>query len=83
MPSPARTTAHRPRQGSRENAIEHSSFWARPSHQLLERLDTTVGGPARRQVAIVLSLVLALSSADTAAVGSTSTQLQHSLGIGR
>jgi MFS family permease len=50
---------------------------------LLERLDTSVGGPARRRVAIVLSLVLALSSADTSAVGSTSAQLQQSLGIGK
>jgi MFS family permease len=50
---------------------------------LLERLDTAVGGPARRQVAVVLSLVLALSSADTSAVGSTSAQLQQSLGIGK
>jgi MFS family permease len=60
---------------------EPGGFWSRRSHRLLEQLDTAVGGPARRQVAIVLSLVLALSSADTAAVGSTSAQLQHSLGI--
>lgn len=54
-----------------------------PFEALLERIDASVGGPARRQVAIVLSLVLALSSADTSAVGSTSAQLQHSLGIDR
>ena len=78
MPSEARTDR---RHGSSDPGTEPDGFWSRQRHRVLERLDTAVGGPARRQVAVVLSLVLALSSADTSAVGSTSAQLQQSLGI--
>ncbi|MGI8491705.1 MAG: MFS transporter [Acidimicrobiales bacterium] len=45
------------------------------------RLETTFGGPARTRVIVVLACVLALSSADTATVGASATQLRAALHI--
>lgn len=47
------------------------------------RIDHTVGGPARRRVILVLALVLALDSADKATVGTSATQLEAALGVGK
>lgn len=48
-----------------------------------ERVDRVVGGPARRHVILVLALVLALDSADKATVGTSATQLEAALHIGK
>ena len=45
------------------------------------RLEVTLGGPARTRVIVVLACVLALSSADTATVGASATQLRAALHI--
>lgn len=49
---------------------------------LTERLDRTLGGPARRRLIILLALVLALDAADKATLGAVAAELQHALGIG-
>lgn len=49
---------------------------------VLHRIDDATGGPARRYVITVFAAVLALDSADKAAVGASATQLQHGLHIG-
>jgi MFS family permease len=46
-------------------------------------LDRLLGGADRRRVVVVLACVLALDSADKATVGTSATQLQQSLGIGK
>ncbi|HET6876503.1 MAG TPA: MFS transporter [Jatrophihabitans sp.] len=48
-----------------------------------DRVDRVVGGPARRHVILVLALVLALDSADKATVGTSATQLEAALHIGK
>ncbi len=45
------------------------------------RLEVTLGGPARTRVIVLLACVLALSSADTATVGASATQLRSALRI--
>jgi MFS family permease len=45
------------------------------------RLEQLFGGPARTRVIVVLACVLALSSADTATVGASATQLRAALHI--
>ena len=45
------------------------------------RLEVTLGGPERTRVIVVLACVLALSSADTATVGASATQLRAALHI--
>jgi MFS family permease len=44
-------------------------------------LESTLGGPARTQVIVLLALVLALSSADTSTVGASATELRQALHI--
>jgi MFS family permease len=44
-------------------------------------LESTFGGPARARVIVLLALVLALSSADTATVGASATELRKALHI--
>jgi MFS family permease len=44
-------------------------------------LESTFGGPARTRVIVLLALVLALSSADTATVGASATELRQALHI--
>ena len=53
------------------------------AHGGLARLDRLLGGPARRHVILVLACVLGLDSADKATVGTSATQLQAALGIGK
>ncbi|MDQ2754500.1 MAG: MFS transporter [Actinomycetota bacterium] len=53
----------------------------RLARQTRRRLVVTFGGPARAQVITVLAGVLALSSADTATVGASATQLRAALHI--
>jgi predicted MFS family arabinose efflux permease len=50
---------------------------------LRARLDREVGGAPRRRVIVTFAAVLALDSADKATVGTSATQLQDALGIGR
>ncbi|MBO0713157.1 MAG: MFS transporter [Acidimicrobiales bacterium] len=45
------------------------------------RLEQLFGGPARTRVIVILACVLALSSADTATVGASATQLRAALHI--
>lgn len=45
------------------------------------RLEEAFGGPKRTRVIVLLAGVLALSSADTATVGASATQLRHALHI--
>lgn len=45
------------------------------------RVDSAVGGPARRQVVVLLGLVLGLDAADKATLGAVAAELQGSLGI--
>ncbi len=45
------------------------------------RLEVTLGGRSRTRVIVLLACVLALSSADTATVGASATQLRAALGI--
>lgn len=47
-----------------------------------DALTERLGGPARRTVVLFLGLVLALSAADSSAVGAIAVQLQPALGIG-
>jgi predicted MFS family arabinose efflux permease len=47
------------------------------------RLDDLVGGADRRRVVVALASVLALDSADKATIGTSATQLQAGLGIGK
>jgi MFS family permease len=47
------------------------------------KLDGVLGGRARRRVIVALAAVLALDSADKATVGTSATQLQHGLDIGK
>lgn len=49
--------------------------------RLLHRLDAVVSGPANRWKTVPLAAVLALQTADSAAVGADATALQHGLGI--
>lgn len=51
-------------------------------HPATTRLDSLVGGPARRRVIVVLACVLALDSADKATIGTNATQLEQGLHIG-
>jgi predicted MFS family arabinose efflux permease len=44
-------------------------------------LTSTLGGPERTRVILVLASILALSSADTSTVGASATRLRSSLGI--
>lgn len=44
-------------------------------------LETIFGGPARTRVIVLFGCVLAMSSADTATVGASATQLRHALAI--
>jgi MFS family permease len=53
----------------------------RATRGTVDRLDRAVGGPARRQVVVVLALVLALDSADQATVGASATQLRRAFGL--
>jgi MFS family permease len=53
-----------------------------PTSQVAERIDSVVGGPARRQAVAVLGAVLAIDGADKAAVGGSAADLERSLGIG-
>lgn len=46
------------------------------------RLDRALGGPARRRLVVLLSLVLALDAADKATLGAVAAELQRSLDIG-
>jgi len=46
-----------------------------------ERFEDAVGGPARRRVVVLLALVLALNSADTATIGAVAAELQSDLDI--
>ena len=48
----------------------------------VDRLTDRLGGPARRRVVLLLSLVLALNSADNAAIAAIAPQLETSLHIG-
>jgi MFS family permease len=48
----------------------------------VDRLTEQLGGPARRRVVVLLGLVLALNSADTAAIGAVAAQLEPGLHIG-
>lgn len=48
---------------------------------LRERLDRTLGGPARRRLIVLLALVLALDAADKATLGAVAAELQRTLGI--
>jgi MFS family permease len=50
---------------------------------LVDRVERAVGGRARAQVITTLAAVLALSAADTAAVGAAGPQLQQALHIGK
>lgn len=52
-------------------------------HSVAGKLDGMLGGRARRQVIIALAAVLALDSADKATVGTSATQLQQGLDIGK
>lgn len=47
------------------------------------RLEGALGGPARTRVIVTLACVLGLDSADKATVGTSATQLQQALGIGK
>lgn len=49
---------------------------------MADRLETAVGGAARLRVIVLLAAVLALDSADKAAVGATAGQLERSLHVG-
>jgi MFS family permease len=51
--------------------------------RLRRRVEYAVGGRARAQVITTLAAVLALSAADTSAVGAAGPQLQHALHIGK
>jgi MFS family permease len=51
--------------------------------QIGGRLEGVLGGPARTRVIVTLACVLGLDSADKATVGTSATQLQHALGIGK
>jgi MFS family permease len=46
-----------------------------------QHLEQSLGGPQRTRVIVVLACVLALSSADTATVGASATQLRNALHI--
>ena len=48
----------------------------------LDKLTERLGGPARRQVVLLLGLVLALNTADGSAIGALATQLEPGLHIG-
>jgi MFS family permease len=50
--------------------------------EAVRRLTNTVGGPARRRVVVLLALVLALQSADTATIAAVGGELERSLHIG-
>ena len=50
-------------------------------HDVADKLEDVVGGPARLRVIVLLAGTLALSSADTATVGAAAAPLQRSLGI--
>jgi MFS family permease len=64
------------------SAVEHSVALADSAARgSLDRLDRAVGGPARRQVVVVLALVLALDSADQATVGASATQLRRAFSL--
>lgn len=54
---------------------------ARALRRPLDRLDRVLGGPERRTIIVTLALVLALDTADSAAVGAAATQLHHAFGI--
>jgi hypothetical protein len=47
---------------------------------LVERAQDAAGGPARLRVVVLLTGVLALSTADAATVGAVAGQLEHGLG---
>jgi MFS family permease len=47
------------------------------------RLDTVLGGAARRRVIVTLAAVLALDTADATTVGTNATQLEQALHIGK
>lgn len=51
--------------------------------QVGDRVEHALGGAARTRVIVTLACVLALDSADKATVGTSATQLQHALGIGK
>lgn len=52
-----------------------------PTALVRERLDGALGGPARRRLIVLLSLVLALDAADKATLGAVAAELQRSLDI--
>ncbi len=54
---------------------------ARAARDSRERLDTALGGPARRHVLLLLAAVLGLASADQATIGASATQLRAALGL--
>ena len=55
---------------------------ARRAQRHVDRLTERLGGPARRQVVLLLGLVLALNSADNSAIGAIAGQLEPGLRIG-
>lgn len=58
-----------------------ASLAGRVARGARDRLEIVFGGPARSRVIVILACVLALSSADTATVGASATQLRQALGI--
>ncbi len=62
---------------------KHARRWlGRRFERHLDRLTERLGGPARRQVVLLLGLVLALNTADGSAIGALATQLEPGLHIG-
>lgn len=57
------------------------SLTSRAVRAVGRRIENTFGGPVRTRVIVVLGGVLALSSADTATVGASATQLRSALHI--
>jgi MFS family permease len=53
----------------------------RGAARILVPLDAMLGGPARRQVLLLLACVLGLASADQATIGANATSLRDALGI--
>jgi hypothetical protein len=52
-----------------------------PTSQVAERIDSVVGGPARRQAVTVLGAVLAIDGADKAAVRASAAELERTGGL--
>ena len=71
MSQHAEDTAHRVRDGAGEAA-----------RRTRDRMDEVVGGPARRQVLLVLASVLALDTADKGATSAVAGSLKSAFGVG-